>query len=193
MGRQPGGRGQPTLEDLGGVGLQQQVAGARSQLEADLSGLRALIEPIRRRGGPDERLPSLAQDLLELGCGTKAHLSPVGQLVPDVVQLAPCQLDGQGIRSGSLGQGGRPHDRSAVPFDRPGNEQAATFRRVAMTGHQSISELDSNLSRRPIKAGDISLAIIGRPLSRVVRGKSKLHNPHGTLSEIRDEPVDRDE
>ena len=184
---EPGRRGQPALEDLGGVGLDQEIAGARRRLKRGSSGVVTRFGPIGRRGAPDKRMLGLGQCFLQLGRRAQTHLHPVGQLVADVVELAPGQLHGQHVGRGPLGQGGRPHDRHAMPLDRPGHEQAAALGRVSHAAHQAIPQLDRQTPRGPIKAGDVRLAIIGRPLRRFVRGKPELHYPHGTLSARRDE------
>ena len=123
-----------------------------------------------------------AKRLLQLGRRSQPELEPVGQLVADVVELSPRELDCERVGRRPLGQRRGADKRHAESLDRPGNEQAAALGRLAHAGHHAISELDGEPARGPIKARDVRLAVIGYFASRIVRREPELHYPHGTLS-----------
>ena len=89
-GREPRGRRQPALEDLARVGVHQQIAGASGGLPAQACAASRLTSGSIRRGrGANERMLGFAECLVQLGGRAQTHQRPVGQLVADVVELAP--------------------------------------------------------------------------------------------------------
>ena len=132
-------------------------------------------------------LRAWAIDLREFWRNAQAHLNPVRRLVAHVVQLAPCQLEGQHVRGRAFGQGGRADDRCAISGDRPGNEQPSALAGLAEAGHQPVAKLDAQSSGSSVQARDVGLAETWKPMGQVVRGQEKLENPHAAYS-IPDRP-----
>ena len=178
--RQLGRAGQAGLEHLRGVGLDHQAAGGPGRRQARLRGGERLVGIPHRGRRLDERAVGLVHRGHERRGRPQAHLLPVGELVAQLVEPAPRELDGERIRLVALGQGRRADDRRAEPLHWPGDEESAALARLAMAGHHPLAELDRQPAGGPVEARDVGPSEVGQPARRVGRGQLKLEHAHAT-------------
>ena len=100
-------------------------------------------------------LEGFDKDRLESGGTREAHLLPVGELVPDVVELASGQLDGQVVGLGPLAERRGADELRPEPLDRPGGEEPAALGRPSLADEQVLADLDAQAAGGPVQPRDV--------------------------------------